>query len=122
EQVMVRKKVEDSFHGSFTRELPRDSLVMPIALGRALVLKSEAGGPAIDRERHHGVVVLGVSASGQLVARADLRLGEPKDLQPGPQQGKANVIELDRVQQLELAVCGAAGSRERDEALPRTLQ
>src|SRR5439155_23387078 len=71
---------------------------------------------------YHGVVVLGVSASGQLVARADLRLGEPEDLQPGPQQGKANVVELDRVQQLELAVCGAARSRQRDEALPSTLQ
>ena len=49
EQVVVRKKVEDSFNRSFTRELLRDSLVMPVALGRALILESEAGGPAIDR-------------------------------------------------------------------------
>ena len=49
EQVMVRKKVEDSFNRSFTRELLRDSPVMPVALGRALILESEAGGPAIDR-------------------------------------------------------------------------
>src|SRR3989442_4310710 len=53
---------------------------------------------------------------------ADLRLGEPEDLQPRLQQGKANVVELDRVEQLELAVCGAAGSGQRDEALRRTLQ
>ena len=49
EQVMVRKKVEDSFNRSFTRELLRDGPIMPVALGRALVLESEAGGPAIDR-------------------------------------------------------------------------
>lgn len=122
QDIVAWRKVEDSLDGLLPAQSIRDLEIVSFLFGRALVLQGKPGRVAVNSHGHHGVVIFGEFERGELIAGANLGLRDPEYLLTGSHQRQANVIKLDRVEHIDLALLRTARGGKRYVALPGAFE
>src|SRR5579859_2466630 len=122
QQVVVRRKVKELAHVLLPAQAAGDVIVMSSSLRGPLVLQCESKLMSLEPQDDDGVIVLGITEICQFALRPHLTGGSPPRLGAFLQEAQVDLVQLQGMKNVHLAVTQFALASSHQSVLSHPLE